>query len=67
MKMTVTTSINANISEVWKVLAEDFDKAHEWMAVVPTSTAITNTIIDTSDDAPVCGRVCDLSNKGNKG
>lgn len=54
MKINKSIIINAPITKVWKILAEDFDKASEWMSAVPDSYHL-------SDNSGAEGRVCHLS------
>ncbi|GAB5557402.1 MAG: hypothetical protein SchgKO_16150 [Schleiferiaceae bacterium] len=63
MKINKTISINATEEIVWKILAEDFDKASEWMSAVPHSYEIVDG--DTVQNSPMVGRVCELSDKPN--
>ncbi len=61
MKINKTISINATEEIVWKILAEDFDKASQWMSAVPHSYEIVDG--DTAQNSPMVGRICELSNK----
>ncbi|MCP4296611.1 MAG: SRPBCC family protein [Proteobacteria bacterium] len=59
MKVTKKISINKPASAVWKTLAQDFDRADTWMAAVPKSyQKVGNKKVA---DAPVTGRICELS------
>lgn len=63
MRITKKIRIEKPASEVWKILATDFDKAGDWMSVVKKS------YVKEGDheviDAPMSGRVCELSAQPN--
>ena len=63
MKVIKNIVINASANKVWKTVAEDFDKAHIWMSIVHHSHAIDEGESDVN--APMKGRVCELSKKPN--
>lgn len=63
MKIEHKTEVNAGVEKVWKVVATDFDKASEWMALVPASHKIGENL--GFDGAPMEGRVCQLSDEPN--
>ncbi len=59
MKITKKITINKSIDTVWKVWAEEFDKAGDWMAQVDhTIQKATGT---KTKDAPMIGRVCNFT------
>ena len=63
MKITNKIIINKSQEAVWKVLAEDFEKADQWMAIVPKSYAKAEGEI--VDGAPMAGRICEFSSKAD--
>ncbi len=62
MEMVKRTIINKPISEVWNILAVDFDKAGEWMTGVKHSY---ETKGPSCEGASMNGRVCEFSTKEN--
>ncbi len=63
MKTTNSIVINVPAQNIWKVLAEDFDKVGDWLSQVPKSYRKEE---DTDvPDSPMSGRVCELSTKAN--
>ncbi|MCP4416547.1 MAG: SRPBCC family protein, partial [Chloroflexi bacterium] len=58
MKLTFKNTINAPIPEVWDKLAIHFDRAEDWMSLIPKSVEMTDGVM--ADGAPMVGRVCDL-------
>lgn len=65
MKITKKVTIQKPVEAVWKVLAEDFDRADVWMSAVPRSYAAS--LEGGADDAPVAARVCELTDRGKDG
>ncbi len=63
MQVLKNILINRPASEVWKVVAEEFDQAHLWMGMVKDSYAFDRGAPITA--APVAGRVCVLGNGPN--
>lgn len=63
MKVTKTITINKPAEQVWDLVAHQFDKAHLWMGPIPHSEALGAGQSDT--DAPMQGRICDLSDDPN--
>lgn len=63
MKSVNKIIIDKSADEVWKVLADDFDKNSEWMAIVPKSKKMTEG--KKADGASMAGRACDV-NLGKK-
>ncbi|NRB36982.1 MAG: SRPBCC family protein [Pseudomonadales bacterium] len=63
MNINKSIVINASAAKVWKVVAEDFDRAYEWMSPVYHSRATHNQ--PAVGESPYSGRVCDLSSKEN--
>lgn len=63
MKISRQIRINKPAAAVWKILAHDFDKADQWMSLVPKSHAINEGT--PTDNAPMTGRVCEFSPKSN--
>lgn len=63
MNIRKTIKINKSADEVWNVLGKDFANAHVWMSFVPNSHA--KDYETKEEEAPVCGRVCELSDKPN--
>ncbi len=62
MEIVKRKIINKPISEVWKVLAIDFDKTGEWMTGVKHSY---ETEGPSCEGSPMNGRVCEFSTKEN--
>ncbi len=62
MEIVKRTIINKPISEVWKILAVDFDKAGDWMTGVKHSY---KTEGHSCEGSPMNGRVCEFSTKEN--
>ncbi len=60
MEIVKTATINKPISEVWKILAIDFDKAGEWMTGVKHSY---ETKGNSCEGSPMHGRICEFSTK----
>lgn len=60
MKITKRITINRSADDLWKLIAEDFDKAHLWMSPIPESYSIGKG--KSSVGAPMEGRICHLSN-----
>ena len=60
MKITINTEINASADKVWKILAHDFENAHEWMASVPSSFG--KELAEKLEGSHSAGRVCELDN-----
>ena len=56
-------TINKPIHEVWKIWAEEFDKAQDWMAVVTRSFEKKEG--NKTEGSPMIGRVCEFSAKAN--
>lgn len=63
MKLSNSITIDKPARQVWKVLAEDFDKAQQWMATVPVSYAKDTG--NLAPNAPMVGRICELTPKRN--
>lgn len=63
MKIIKKIKINQPINMVWKIWAEEFDKAQDWMAVVVRSFEKKEG--KKSDNSPMVGRVCEFSSKEN--
>lgn len=63
MKMTLKNTINAPIPDVWDKLAIHFDRAADWMSLIPKSVEKVDGL--AVDGAPMVGRVCDLTTKPN--
>ncbi|MCG8573341.1 MAG: SRPBCC family protein [Flavobacteriales bacterium] len=63
MKMTNKITINHSIDVIWKLLADDFDKADLWMAGVPKSYAKEDGAL--LNEAPMIGRVCEFTSKAD--
>ncbi|NKF51288.1 SRPBCC family protein [Shewanella sp. WXL01] len=63
MKITSKVTINKSATEMWKLIAHDFDKAYLWMAPIPFSKAIAPG--GSKLGAPMVGRMCDLTEKPN--
>lgn len=63
MKLKQKITIDKPINDVWDVLAINFDKASDWMAVIPKS--IEKIDGDKVNGAPMEGRICDLSHNPN--
>ena len=63
MKVSNKILIDKPVSEVWQTLALDFHKAGEWMSVVPKSYQIESG--HTVENAPMVGRICELTSKAN--
>jgi len=61
MKLSNSIIIDKPARQVWKVLAEDFDKAQQWMAAVPVSYKKDRG--NTAPNAPMVGRICELTRK----
>ena len=59
MKLTLKNTINAPIPEVWDKLANQFDRAADWMSLIPKSVEKIDGVM--ADGAPMVGRVCDLT------
>lgn len=62
MKLLKTVIINKPVKQVWKVAAEDFAHAGQWMTGVFHSSEFGKSDIE---HAPCSGRVCVLENKTN--
>ena len=63
MKITKSVIINKPAADVWKIIAHDFDKAHEWMGPITNSYAIGDG--ESKLGAPMEGRMCNLSKDPN--
>ena len=63
MKIALKTKIEAPIEKAWQKLAVEFDRASDWMSVIPKSVEKTDGVV--LEDAPMVGRLCDLSTKPN--
>lgn len=61
MEMTLKNTIDAPLPKVWDKLAIQFDRAADWMSLIPKSVEKVDGV--TVDDAPMVGRVCDLTTK----
>lgn len=61
MKLENKITINTTADKVWQVVAHEFDQASVWMAQVPNSYRSHGAI--SAKDAPMEGRVCELSDK----
>ena len=44
MKLVEKTTINAPVSQVWDGMAQQFDRAADWMSIIPTSVEKTSSI-----------------------
>ena len=55
-------TINAPASNVWHVLAHEFDSIGRWASAIPQSAAVTDR--PAPDGAQVCGRVCSTAVRG---
>ena len=63
MRIVKKIKINKPINQVWKVWAEDFDRAGIWMAQVDhTIQKVNGTKIE---EAPMIGRVCNFTPNPN--
>ncbi|QFR39480.1 SRPBCC family protein [Candidatus Gracilibacteria bacterium 28_42_T64] len=65
MKVSIKVLINSPIGDVWKVLADDFDKAGDWMSPVPKSHKIQEG--KSASGSPMVGRICEFTSKGAQG
>lgn len=63
MRLNRTIEIAKPATEVWQVIAIDFDKACDWMAAVPKSYKIEEG--DRVEGSPMVGRICEFSKKVN--
>ena len=63
MKIIRKARIEKPANEVWKVLGQDFENAHLWMALVPNTHSKDYGV--KVNEAPVCGRVCEFTDKPN--
>lgn len=63
MKVSKTVIINKPVSQVWDLIANQFDKAHLWMGPIPNSIALGKG--QSKVGAPMQGRICDLSTTPN--
>lgn len=63
MRITKKITIEQPIDNVWKIVAEDFDKASIWMAAIPNSYA--HEAGQPIEGAPMAGRICELTPKKN--
>ena len=63
MKIIKKITVQKPINEVWKVWAEDFDKAGIWMAQVDHTLRKTEGV--QTDNAPMIGRVCNFTSNTN--
>lgn len=61
MRVLQKITIDKPIADVWRVLAEDFDKASDWMASIPNSYALRKG--QPPEGAPMTGRICELTKK----
>ncbi|MCF2856870.1 SRPBCC family protein [Pseudoalteromonas sp. SMS1] len=55
-------TINAPVSQVWTIIAEEFATAYKWMSGVVHSYEINHGL---KGETPVAGRVCNLENHDN--
>ena len=63
MHLIKKVTINKPIQEVWRVWAEKFDKAQDWMAVVVHSFEKKEG--NKTENSPMIGRICEFSAKEN--
>ena len=56
LKIKDSITVNAPASEVWRVLAHEFDKVDRWGSGIDRSYALTD--IPVVEGAPVAGRAC---------
>ena len=63
MKVQREITIASPADQVWTVLAEEFDKAGEWMSVVVSSREKTEG--HATEGASMVGRYCDLTDREN--
>ncbi len=63
MDVRKSITINKPINEVWNLLAENFDKAQDWMSAIPRSDRKHSG--NAADNAPMIGRICELSTRPN--
>ena len=63
MKLIQEIVIDKPIEEVWEILAIKFDRAADWMSVIPKS--VEKIEGEKIEGAPMTGRICDLSTKPN--
>ncbi|ANW26547.1 MULTISPECIES: SRPBCC family protein [Vibrio] len=63
MNILKVVEINRKSSDVWKIVADQFEHAHTWMGFVVDSYALKEG--NVLDGAPVAGRVCEFTDKPN--
>ncbi len=61
MHILKSVQIDLPADDVWTIIGPEFDEAYKWMGPVKHSYSITED--GAHDDAPMSGRVCELSNK----
>ncbi|NLR92084.1 SRPBCC family protein [Flammeovirga agarivorans] len=62
MKIHKEITIHANADKVWSVFADDFHNVGNWLTQISASKALEHQAIT---DAPVSGRICDITSKPN--
>jgi hypothetical protein len=63
MELQKSIKINKGAADVWNVLAENFDRAQDWMATVPVSYKKEEGT--SPAEGPMIGRICEFTNKPN--
>lgn len=63
MNITKSVIINKPASQIWHLVAHQFDKAHLWMGPIPKSVGIGEG--QSQLGATMQGRICDLSEDPN--